>query len=83
VSERIRVDEWQAALAALAAKNAEGFTTAEMAEQSGRSVVWVQTKLREAHRKGLLECNGTKESTRMDGKPCRVPVYRAVKREGV
>ena len=77
----IRVDEWQAALAALTAKSAEGFTTAEMAEQSGRGVPWAQTKLREAVRKGLVECNGTKESFRMDGKPCRTPVYRLVKRD--
>jgi len=77
----IRVDEWQAALAALTAKNAEGFTTAEMADQSGRGVPWAQMKLREAVRKGLVVYSGTRESQRMDGRPCRVPVYRAVSRD--
>ena len=76
----IRVDEWQAALAALTAKSAEGFTALEMAEQAGRGTPWAQTKLREGIRKGVIECTGTKESTRIDGKPCRTPVYRVVTR---
>ena len=52
----------------------------EMAEQAGRGTPWAQTKLREAMRKGLIECAGTKESSRIDGKPCRTPVYRTVSR---
>ena len=80
MSDGIRVDEWQAALAALSAKSAEGFTAVEMADQAGRSVPWAQTKLREAIRKGLVECSGSRESVRIDGVPCRTPVYRTVKR---
>jgi len=75
----IRVDEWQAALAALTAKSADGFTTAEMADNTGHTVTWAQTKLREAVRKGFVVYAGTRETTRVDGKPCKVPVYRAVK----
>lgn len=80
MSDGIRVDEWQAALAALTAKSADGFTAVEMAEQAKRGTPWAQTKLREAIRKGLIECAGTKESTRIDGLPCRTPVYRVVKK---
>ena len=80
MSDGIRVDEWQAALAALTAKNAEGFTAVEMAEQAKRGIPWAQTKIRDGVRKGLIACAGTKESTRVDGAPCRTPVYRVVKK---
>ena len=72
----ITIDAWMAELSKLGRKSAEGFTSEEAASQAGRSVTWARTQMKKAFRAGLLEMAGTRESARMDGRPCWVPVYR-------
>lgn len=79
MADGISVSEWLGELARLGRKSAVGFTTEEAAASSGRGLTWTRHQMRKAFRAGLLEMAGTRESVRMDGKPCWVPVYRITK----
>ena len=75
----IRMDEWLKELSSLGRKSAEGFTTDEAAASARKGLGWTRSHMRRAFVAGLLEMAGSRESVRMDGRPCWVPVYRIVK----
>lgn len=72
----IRLDEWQAALAELSSRSVDGFTVAEMVEATGESKETVRRRLAGLIRVGRARLNGHRQSTRIDGIPCKVPVYK-------
>lgn len=79
--DSIRLDEWLKELTEYKHQSADGFTSAEMAKTSGKSLAWTRTMMRKAFDEGRITMVGTRESTRIDGKPCWVPVYQIVKKK--
>lgn len=55
-----------------------GFTTSEMSELINMSDAWCRAKLRKLVLAGRVECIGRRKSKTMDGRGCRIPVYRVV-----
>lgn len=75
----ITTDEWLSELARLTTpKDGEGLTALEWGERLGLSTKSALIKLNQAHRKGWVKL-GHRHATRLDGKPCFVPVYRVEK----
>jgi len=80
VAESIRLDEWLDELKSLRKESVDGFTSTDVAGKMGRSLTWTRGMMRRAFEAGKLTMVGTREMTRMDGRPCWVPVYRVVKK---
>ena len=77
----ISYDAWLAELEGLGAfESDEGMTVDEMSEQWGKCPEWIRKRLRKAMTLGILK-RGQRQSTRIDGKPMSVPVYRLIKED--
>jgi hypothetical protein len=73
----ITYEEWQAELARCAEESVvAGFTVAETAAAMGRSIHFIRGMIRLGIQRGTIAYAGTRPSTRIDGRDCRVPVYR-------
>ncbi|MFA5650708.1 MAG: hypothetical protein WC914_06165 [Proteiniphilum sp.] len=72
-------DEVLSSVKELSDDNADGFSIAEMAESLGMGDNWCRQKIRALIKAGKVICAGKKMSTTIDGRTCRVPVYRVVK----
>lgn len=59
-------------------RDADGFTSEEMAIHFGWSKNWVNKNLRDMMRHGLIKCTGRRTSIRTDGIKCHVPTYDLV-----
>ena len=70
----IHEDEWLAELLASQKHNDKGMTKWELAAAWGCSERTALTRIKLAARKGLLVV-GFRTETRVDGVPCKVPVY--------
>lgn len=55
----------------------EGFTTRELAKQSGCSSAYVLERLKELAEQNRI-VTGWRDSKSIDGRRCKVPVYRVV-----
>lgn len=81
-AEPIRVEEWLAELEKLSAAQADGFTTNEFLEASGKSRRWALDSIGRGIKAGVLEYAGKRTVSRIDGSPTKVPVYRVVHKGG-
>lgn len=77
----VREDQWLAEIARLTKLHAEGFSTSDAAASTGMSLPAIRTKVAMGIRLGVLQMVGFRDGQAIDGKRCKVPVYRAVKRK--
>jgi len=77
----LRESEWLAELERLAAKNVDGFSSQELARQTGHSAKWARERIRDGIASGLIEYAGNRSVVRIDNKPDAIPVYRIVRRK--
>ncbi len=76
---KITTDEWLAELDRVTRESDDGLTVPELAVKFGHSTQWVrQNLLQPANAAGRLVL-GRKQTTSIDGKPIRTPVYRLKK----
>jgi len=61
-------------------RQVEGFTTQEMADNTGLTVKICREKLRVLVMAGVAYCSGRRTTQSMDGRPCHIPVYRMSKK---
>lgn len=76
----ITMDDLLKEASILERRNSEGFTTKELAKQSGCSRAYVLERLGELAQQGRIE-TGWRNSQSLDGRRCKVPVYRIVNRK--
>ena len=77
---KITTDEWLAELERVYSPNdADGMTAIEIAEAMGKGVAAARIYLGRAIRAGVWELAGKAQRPAIDGRICRVPVYRPVK----
>ncbi len=81
MSGGITSTEWLAELQRLSERSDEGLTTLEWAEQMGVGLNCARQRLRAAQLSGWVIV-GKRSTTRLDGKPTLIPVYRIVKPKG-
>lgn len=81
MAARITQDEWLKELQRIQASSPDGLTANEWQKRLGQCIQVVRERLRDGIRAGLIEYNGTRDSCRMDGVPCKVPVYRVVEKK--
>lgn len=77
---KLTMDDILGAMRLLEKRNAEGFTTRELAQQSGVSMDVIQDRVRKAVDSGDAVFVGRKPTTGMDGSKQFAPVYRLVKK---
>jgi predicted transcriptional regulator len=75
----IPLEAWLKELQTLTANssNDDGFSAQEIADKLGMTVQTVRIKLRPLAKQGKIKV-GRRADTRIDGRPCEVPVYRPV-----
>ena len=59
----------------LSRREPEGFTIAEMSDETGHGIHWCRGQVRKLIRAGKIRCNGRKRVTRIDGQDGFAPVY--------
>lgn len=81
MAPRINQDEWLKELERVSKSNPDGLTTNEWQQRLKINLRLMRQRLKEGIALGLIEFNGMRDSYRMDGIPCKVPVYRVVERK--
>jgi predicted transcriptional regulator of viral defense system len=76
--DAIRTDEWMQEIERLSQRHIEGFTMQEVADAIGISSRQTREKVGKAIRLGILAHVGFRDGKSIDGKRCRIPVYRRV-----
>ena len=79
--EPLTREEWLSELESISAQaaNADGLTTADICERTGRCSLWVRKAIGRAIKAGLWEMAGRKRGSAIDGRPTYAPAYRPVK----
>ena len=74
-------EEWLSELESISAQaaDADGLTTADICERTGRCSLWVRKAIGRAMKLNLWELAGRKRGTGIDGRPTYAPAYRPVK----
>jgi len=76
----VNFDEVLKEISKLSRQKREGFTTQEMADNTGLTVKICREKLRVLIMAGVAYYNGRRTTKTMDGRPCHIPVYRMSKK---
>jgi len=76
MSDRIRADEWLAALHELSNRSVDGFTMLELSEAAGLSVDSTRLKMAALIRAGKASHVGERTGLSSNGRTIYIPVYR-------
>ena len=76
----ITLEELSAEVEKLYGDSPEGFTTAEMADATGKSQWACSRLLRTLIKNGRAECTGRKRGKKIDGSAAWIPTYRLIKK---